>query len=57
MIWPKPMGFLYMPKADAENGLQRRGLKQQLAQKLDCHPAWVPNRIKKVQAEGRAVAA
>ena len=43
-----------MPKADAEKGLQRRGL-QQLAQKLDCHPAWVPNQIKK--AEGRAVAA
>ncbi len=43
-------------KAEAENGSQRSGWKQQLAQKIDRHPAWVTNRIKQLQPKGKVVA-
>ena len=44
-------------KADAENAVKRSGWKVKLAQKLDRHPAWVSNRIRKIQAEDQGVAA
>jgi len=43
--------------SDAENKVKRSGWKVKLAEKLDRHPAWVSNRIRKIQAEDQAEAA
>ncbi len=44
-------------KCDAESGAKRSGWKKNLAESLGRDPAWVTNRIKKLQAERQKVAA
>ena len=44
-------------KADAESGAKRSGWKKNLAETIGRDPAWVSNRIKKVQPEDQPVPA